>query len=387
MIDRGIEVYDVETISNFFSFVGFNIDNKIISSFVIHNSRNDLLLLIEHLETIKRLVGFNNLNFDSQIIQFIQENYTDWLDLTGEEISKIIYEYSQYIINKINNGGWSDYPEWKLNIKNIDLFKIWHFDNKAKMTSLKWIEYSIDMNSIEEMPVKHYDNVQELQINDILAYNEYDVKATYELYLITKGETEHPLYKGVDKFQLRKDINKEFGIKCTNFNDVRIGDAINKLSYIKNTDYKKDIPKPIKDDKIYKFKDCFPSYIKFETIEFNNFINSLKNIEIKPQNKKEKKEQDFEFTFNSTIYCIAKGGIHSKDKPRIIKPNENECLRDADIGSQYPWSLIKNKRFPRHLGEEWLIGYRQIFEDRIKAKKEGKKSINEAYKLSLNGGG
>ncbi len=385
-----VEIYDVETISNFFSYVGMNRDSKVISKFVICKFRNDLEIFIEHLNSLKGLIGFNNLSFDSQIIQYIQVNYKRWLSLDGDEISGLIYNYSQKVIIKSNAGGFSDYPEWKLNIKNLDLFKIWHFNNKQRMTSLKWCEFSLDMDSIEEMPIKHYEEVTEDKIDSILLYNEYDVKATYELYKVTTGDTEHPLYKGIDKIQLRKDIISQFGINCINYNDVKIGDTINKLSYcnIKQIDVK-DIPKPVKDDTVYKFKDCFPSYMKFKTTEFNNFVNALSSIDIKikKSHSKTKKDQEFEFTFNSTTYCIAKGGIHSKDLPRKIIPKENEILRDADIGSQYPWSLIKRELHPRHLGKEWLIGYRKTFEDRIKAKREGKKSINEAYKLSLNGGG
>lgn len=107
-----------------------------------------------------------------------------------------------------------------------------------------------------------------------------------------------------------------------------------------------------------------------------------------------KKVQEYIFEYNNTSYTIALGGIHSNDKPRAIIPNDNEILRDADIGSQYPSSIIKRKLYPEHLGEEWLIGYKEIMEKRIISKKLYKttknkkyKSLDEALKLSLNGGG
>lgn len=393
-----IDIYDIETIVNCFTYCSINRDTLVENEFVIHNDRNDLWKLMSHLTGdcminkpgLKGMIGFNNQAFDGQVIQFIIENCADWLDFTGGEVANIISRYANKVIEKANKGAgqWSDYPDWKMTIPQCDLFKIMHFDNKAKMTSLKWVEYMINMNSIEEMPIHYMTEVTIDQvINQILPYNKHDVKATFELYKIIIGDTDHPLYKGVDKIQLRKDIQRQFGIKCINYNDVKIGDELNKLSYCKIKGInKQDIQKSNKDIISFKFKDCFPSYMKFETQEFNNFVNSISDITVNLKKSKEDK-QVYEFGFNGTIYTIAKGGIHSKDKPRIIQPNDNEILRDADIGSQYPNSIRKRKLFPKHLGEEWLIGYTNTIQGRIDAKKSKKNAIAEAFKLALNGGG
>lgn len=251
------------------------------------------------------------------------------------------------------------------------------------------------MENIEEMPIPHDHNVLESEIQSILDYNKWDVIATYKFYLVTIGETEHPLYKGIDKIQLRKDIIKEFDIKCINYNDVKIGDEINKFKYCQLSGInKKELPKPNKQIKDFKFKDCFPEYMEFQTVEFRNFVNAFANLTVKLKKETVKDKQEFRFTFNGTTYVIARGGIHSEDKPRIVKPLENEILRDADIGSQYPNSIRKRKLFPVHLGENWLSGYTSIIQDRLSAKKKYKETkepkyqaIQEAYKLSLNGGG
>lgn len=130
-----VEIYDVETLSNCFTYTGLNRDTKDVSQFVIHIDRNDLTKFIEHLKQLKGQIGFNNLSFDGQVIQFIINNYNKWLELNGEEIAELIYSYSQKTIERMNNGGFSEFPDWKMNIPQLDLFKIWHFDNKAKMTS------------------------------------------------------------------------------------------------------------------------------------------------------------------------------------------------------------------------------------------------------------
>jgi len=391
-----VEVYDIETLKPMFSYVGFNVHSKTLSKFVISEYQNDLKPLIKHLNDLKGQIGYNNLSFDAQVIQFILVNWDDWLDLTSLEICKLIYNYSQYVINKANNNEFLDYPEWKLIIKQLDLFKIWHFNNKAKMTGLKWVEFSIDFPNIEEMNVPHnIDKLSQEEIEGVLSYNVNDVMATYEFYLITIGQTEHPLYKGIDKINLRKDIQNEFGIKCINYNDVKIGDELNKLGYLTKISKKDDKdfikyqlkPKNVKTE--FTFGDCIPNYVNFKTEKFNLFFNNVRKQKVDLKSK-----QEFNLEHNGTTYTIMKGGIHSQDKPRIVQPNDNEILRDADIGSQYPNGIRKRELNPSHLSKVWLEQYVDTIQRRLDAKKLYKQTkdpkyqaIQEAYKLALNGGG
>ena len=324
---------DIETLHSLFTYTGLNInDPKQLSTFMICKYQNDLKPLVNHLKCVKRQIGYNNLAFDGQVIEYILRNWQDWLDFNGHEVADIIYRYAQHCIDNSNNGGWGDYPEWKLTIPQLDLFKVWHFDNKAKMTSLKWIEFAIDFHNIEEMSIDHWvEDISEQGIKDVLGYNENDVRATYEFYLITIGQTNLPLYKGIDRLELRRNIKKEFKIPCTNYNDVKIGDELNKLGYIQKSGRDKRDLKPTSVKLDFTFGDCLPSYIHFKTDKFNNFLNLIKNVKVKLDKSNDDK-QVFPFEYNGTIYTIMKGGIHSVDKPRIIVPNDDELLVDADIG-------------------------------------------------------
>lgn len=51
----------------------------------------------------------------------------------------------------------------------------------------------------------------------------------------------------------------------------------------------------------------------------------------------------------------------------------------------YPSAIINFGLYPQHLGPEFLDTYKRIKADRIKAKREGNKVINQTYKLALNG--
>lgn len=386
-------VYDIETLKNFFCYVDLDYDTRGYNIFMIGLLHNDLQRFYEYLRKGNiRQIGYNNLRFDSQVCQYILENAQYWLrhNYTPSEIAGEIYKYVQSVIDKQNSGEWSDYPEWKLANPQLDLFKIWHFDNRAKLTSLKWIQFSMDWYDLRDMPIDHGTDIKESDIKSIIEYCKNDVLSTLAFLDITIGKTNLPLYKGKNKLQLRRDIQSEFEIECLNFNDVKIGDELNKKGYLELTGLSKY---DLKDMKVketeFTFEDCIPDYITFKTFELQSFYDRIKNV-IVDINKK----QNFTFDFRGTSYTIAKGGIHSNDNSRIVEPTVNEILMDCDVGSQYPNAIVKRELYPRHLGMEWLEMYKGNIKRRIDAKhnfkqtKEPKyKNFDECFKLGLNGGG
>jgi hypothetical protein len=180
---------------------------------------------------------------------------------------------------------------------------------------------------------------------------------------------------------------------------VKIGYEINKKVYCElsglNPRQLYDLKKNRKPTKRFTYGDCIPEYVRFRTKQFQEFHEAMKGVRV---NLMEKEEYPFILPWGLHL-TIAKGGIHSNEKNMIVEPRANEVLMDADIGSQYPWSIIKRGLFPSHLSSAWLHGYRQSFEKRIHFKKLGKdkslgeeqgrkfKGLSEMLKLALNGGG
>jgi hypothetical protein len=141
IIKKDLYVYDLEQFSNFHSFTGINVKTLEIVQFVIHESRNDLQEYLDFLEQkVSGLIGFNNLGYDCPMLHFILENKQKLLKLTPTEINELLYQKSQDIINSQNTDNKLDkykhiLYENQMIIPQLDLFKIWHFDNPAKRTS------------------------------------------------------------------------------------------------------------------------------------------------------------------------------------------------------------------------------------------------------------
>lgn len=405
---RDVYCYDIETLKNFICFVFSPIkkdDNSTIE-FILHNSIFQLDELVVFLKSNLYLVGYNVLKFDGQILQFILNNYRKWkiTVYSKSEIISEIYNFATNTIKATNAGEFPPYPEWKLDIPHLDVFTIWHFDNKAKATSLKWLQFSMNWYDLREMPIEHWSDIKEDQIEDILFYCRNDVLSTKAVYWITRGNTDLKLYKGVDKIQLRKDIMLEAGFKkeCLNWNDVKIGDRLNMVNYFKLSGYTKknqlyDLKNSYKQEhpqQPFTFKDCTPSYINFKTDKFKEFADFVWNQIVSLEKEDDKHKQEYHFEHNGTNYTIARGGIHSEDLPRIIIPSINYILRDCDIGSQYPCALNKRKIHPRHLGPKWSDVIRGNIEKKAYSKKLYKETkdakhqaVMEGYKLAMNGGG
>ena len=136
------EVYDIECLSNLFTYTGYCRQTKEYHQFVIHHSRNDFKELIKHLFRQKLImIGYNNDGYDYPIIHHMINHREEYYLLTDFELAQKIYAKSQSIIEE----KFSTVAEWNKHIKQIDLFKIWHFDNVAKATSLKNLEVAINI--------------------------------------------------------------------------------------------------------------------------------------------------------------------------------------------------------------------------------------------------
>ena len=370
MLNRKIEIYDIETLAGCFTYTGYNIDTQDISQFVISNNTNDYQKLIKHLKDIVAQVGFNNVNFDYPVLHHMLLNYNKLSTYSTQELCQEIHNVAQNIINNQDNGfngiKFKDYF-----IPQIDLFRIWHFNNKARRTSLKSLEIAMNYPNVKEMPINH--NISVLtddQVQQVLDYNLNDVMATKAFY-----------DRSLDKLKLRKDIKVKYGLDCINFSDSRIGESLVLDLYCKKIGANKwDIKELRTHRPTIALKDCIFNYIKFESKEFNDLLDKFNN-KIITQTKGAIKNS---VIFHGFKYDYGAGGIHGCIKAGVYEANENYVIIDADVASLYPSIAVLNNLYPEHLGPEFIDVYADILKQRIDAKNAGNMSISDALKLSLN---
>ena len=67
------------------------------------------------------------------------------------------------------------------------------------------------------------------------------------------------------------------------------------------------------------------------------------------------------------------GGLHTENKPKVFEASDDTIIVDWDVSSYYPAIIINNGRYPAHLGKEFLLGYKAMFEKRLELKPLAKK--------------
>jgi hypothetical protein len=381
-------IYDIETMQELFLISIYNPETKEMHDFEMSKNINQIDAFIRFTEQYNDYywVGYNNLRFDAQVIEWIIRNYEHWHELGTMQIVAKIAQKAADVIDDANYDVFPEFREENLSLKQIDLFKINHYDNKNRMVSLKRLEFEMDLENIEEMPIHHSKtNMTDEEIQLTKDYCHNDVMATYAFYKVTTGDCNHPLYKGNNQIELRQDIQEEFGIPCLNYSDSKIGDEMIKKYYCeeKRIQYS-DLPKKGQFRTEVKVKHCIASYVAFQTPELQAF---LKRISKEVLTQKDDFKESVEFYGNT--YTFAKGGLHTENKPKIFEADEDTLIVDWDVSSYYPAIIINNGRYPVHLGPEFLRGYKTMFDKRLElkplAKKDKKiKGIVGALKLAVN---
>ncbi len=143
-------IYDIETMQELFLIGIYNPENKKYQEFEVSRDRNQLDAFVRFAEIYKDYywVGYNNLRFDSQVVEWILRNHEHWHELSALEVCAKIAQKAADVIHDANYDIFPEYREEWLTLKQIDIFKINHYDNKNRMVSLKRLEFEMDLENI-----------------------------------------------------------------------------------------------------------------------------------------------------------------------------------------------------------------------------------------------
>jgi hypothetical protein len=341
--------------------------------FEISDLRNDSRQIVEFLQFLKdtdsRMVGFNNLGFDYPVIHTLIR--------MGQSDANTLYQKAMAIINSQDDDG----SKWMHMVKpsdqfvqQIDLFKIHHFDNRARSTSLKVLEFNMRSDSIEDLPFPVGTVLNREQIEVLKSYNKHDVAQTKAFYHHT-----------LDMIHFREELTRKYARDFMNHNDTKIGKDYFTMKLeeagVACYDFgpKGRTPRQTKRPVIH-LKDAILPWINFEHPEFNRVMNWLK-----AQTITETKGvfTDLTATVNGFTFVFGLGGIHGSVESEVIESDGEYVIVDLDVTSYYPNLAITNGFHPAHLGKEFVSIYKHLFEQR---KQYPKKSAESAMlKLALNG--
>lgn len=363
-----LSAYDIETLKNCFTCVAIDIATLQRYEFVIHKSSNDLKKFVAFVKQCKGMIGFNNVGFDYLVIHpFITDDrYLDW---DGDKVAKAIYKRSQAIINEDGKR-----KEWiKPIVPQRDLYLIWHFNNKARSTSLKWLQICMGFKNVQDMPYSHDTTVTEDMIPLILEYNTNDVESTIEFYNRSKS-----------RIILRKQLTEKYGVDMGNYSDNKIGEYIFLNGISERTGQSVKSLKAIKGT----FRSSIPVReflvpLDFASLEFRQIYDEFLNMDItgtkkKKRSKKDKVKDNRVCVYDGVQYEFGFGGLHGFRKSGVY-----HNVDSIDVSSYYPNLSISLRLHPKHLGETFCDTNEGLYNERTEFPKGS--TENTSYKFALNG--
>lgn len=364
-------VYDIETYPNVFTLAIEHAEAPINLCFEISDYRNDSREIVEFLTFLRdrkcRMVGFNNLGFDYPVLHTLIR--------MGNATANVLYNKAMAIIEAGDNDRWThNVKPSDRYVEQIDLYKIHHFDNKAKATGLKALEFNMRSDSIQDLPFKPGTLLTQSQIQMLKEYNLHDVRQTKAFYHHTKS-----------MIVFREELTRKYARDFMNHNDTKIGKDyfVMRLEEagVACYEYSEDgrTPKQTKRPVIH-LKDAILPWIEFKQPEFTRVLEWLKGQTITETKGVFK---DLTATIDGFVFVFGLGGIHGSVESQVVESDADNVIIDLDVSSYYPNLAIANGFFPEHLGSSFCRIYKTLYEQR---KGYDKKSAENAMlKLALNG--
>lgn len=371
--------FDIESFPNFFSVIF--LENEVRKDFIIFEETNDLQSLLEYIKSGKCLVGYNSIHYDNVILNYLLEYESSLLKLDGYQLSANINKLSQAIIDFDNQDKKIQRLIKKLRYSTkyqfIDLLEV--IREGFNVRGLKAVAINLKWHRIQDLPYHYTHQVKTEEVDSILDYNFNDVQ-------ITNLVLEHIQ----PRIKMREILSSKYGINVLSDADSKIakttlnkfyenfsGESIEAVEYLRSKRTELNVGELIFD------------WVKFETEELNNYLDSLKELTI--TNIEEQGKCDIPILFFAGLeLTLALGGIHSVDSPAIFEVDDNSILLDIDVNSHYPNCILNNKVVPEHLNSDvFLKVLSMIVQERLTNKKLGKtdefaKVLSDGLKISIN---
>ena len=373
-------VMDYETLINCFTAVFTEYKTGETKVFVVHSLRNDydaFLRFIHEHKSHDDYVGeyhisYNGLNFDAQITEFLLREGDELSEMEPERIAHTIYLQAQHVIELSNAGEFPEFPERALQIPQLDVFRLNHWDNPAKRSSLKWIEFSMDWDNVRDMPIHHSTYVQTMQeIDTIVNYCVNDVAATKRIMELSQ-----------EQIMLRKTLTAEYKINLMSASEPKISKELFLYFLSKKTGISKfDLKQMRTPREQIVVADIILPYITFKRKEFINIHEKFKSLII--NTGETKGGFKYSITHKGVKTDFGLGGVHGATKAGVYEAKDGMIIMTSDVTSFYPNLAIRNKWSPEHIPQkEFCEQYEWFFDERKKIPKKDPK--NYVYKIILN---
>ena len=343
--------FDIESYINYFLIAFRNeITGKIIYFEKIvtdygETPWNDDIRKYEWIIKNIKIVGFNSIGYDMPLTI---------MSLNGKSVEQMKAATNMIILE--------GYKPWqvlrKLKLKEIHCDHIDIMEVAPLSGSLKIYGGRAGTKKMQDLPF-HPDS--ELTPDQI---------AITRFYCINDLDTTGTLLKKLDKdILLREEMSKDYGIDLRSKSDAQIAEAVIAHELEKILGHRPSKPR-IEAGTTYRY--TTPGWMGFQTPLMNSVLDMIEStlfvvaenggIGLPPQ------LANMKIQIGNSTYKMGIGGLHSQEKKTTHFSDDVYQLSDHDVTSYYPFIILNNNLFPKHLGPAFLHVFRSIVMRRLEAK-------------------
>lgn len=359
---RTVLVVDVECYINYF-LIAFRCttSNKVITLEISPETSFNPRFLSWILHSFKT-VGFNTFSYDLPLL---------WLAYQEQDTTLLKAASDKLILESVR-------PSFLQTIYSYKAFPTDHIDLIEVcplVGSLKLYGARLHTKRIQELP---FEPSRVLTRDEAMQIKDYCVNADLPSTILLWNELK-------DAITLREELSSQYNIDLRSKSDAQIAEAVIGSEIQKLTGKHPKRPK-IEEGTSYSYK--IPSFVTFKTPQMQNALEIVKTAVYTIENGRPKVPASvtkLQIKIGDGVYRMGNGGLHSSEKTRVVKSDEQFRLRDFDVASYYPMIVLNQKLFPEHLGENFLNVYQNLVTRRLEAKAAKRKKEADSIKITING--
>ena len=350
-------VFDMETLPNRTLFRAKDVDTG--TRFNIWRHQDDAPNALRRFlgQSGATFVGFNNKSFDDVIALAFVAGRTEL------EMKRIANDLIENRLPAWQAARKYNLPDFRFD--TVDLIEV-----APSFVGLKAYGARMHMPLLQDMPLAHDQPITAEQERIVEGYCDNDLDTTHELLNQLDSE-----------LLLRVEMSKRYGVDMRSKSDSQMAEQ----AYITSMGLRR------KDNSIpYTVTYTPPSFLRFRDTALQELLarvaghtfdmNMQTGHVILP---------DFlgaeTIQFGTGEYQLGVGGIHSTHDKSVCHISGDDVICDIDAASFYPSIILECGFVPAGLGERFTAEYRNIYRQRLEAKRNGDKATDATLKISLNG--
>lgn len=368
---RPVAVFDIECYHGFFCINFIEVHTGKRKSFEMFEGRDLDRRGIASIVNSHTLVSFNGNHYDIPQLRVAMKPSSTCQELKAQ---------NDAIFKKVKTWHLRDqFGHAKLTtLDHIDII-----EPAPSNVSLKLYGGRLHSKKLQDLPIDPDSEIEPEQRLSLVQYCYNDCETTIDLYRHIKPQLD-----------FREQLGKQYECDLRSKSDTQIAGVIilGELKKITGKHYKApELPAD------YKFKYVAPNFIKFQTSQFEQVFETVKNAtfglkvkaaKVDPENEDEDSPiktggiempdeiKKLRIVLGESKYKLGIGGLHSMEKSSANFSDERNLLQDADVARYYPSIILICKLFPKQIGEPFLQVYETLAILRDAAKANIKAGIN-----------